>query len=174
MFWRSYVCVFAHVCLFKCYARLTSRHACMLNDVNLFSFQKKKETPYCFLSTWRFFFFWLHWCCLYPFFSTTWDVQKKDQLCFSFSYRRLLLTTLWTARRCKFVCVLSLLHLLFPFITFWEALHNFTRNEKWLVTFFSLLFSLPPPMPVYSHTFLFPFFYLLYMKEFMPRLLIYL
>ena len=43
VFWRSYVCVFAHVCLFKCYARLTSRHACMLNDVNLFSFQKKER-----------------------------------------------------------------------------------------------------------------------------------
>lgn len=123
-----------------------------------FSKKKRKKLPIAFSVRDGFFFFWLHWCCLYPFFSTTWDVQKKDQLRFSFSYRRLLLTTLWTARRCKFVCVLSLLHLLFPFITFWEALHNFTRTRSGWWLFFFLLFSLPPPMPVYSHTFLFPFF----------------
>ena len=103
----------------------------------VFFSKKRKKLPIAFSVRDGFFFFWLHWCCLYLFFSTTWDVQKKDQLCFSFSYRRLLLTTLWTARRCKFVCVLSLLHLLFPFITFWEALHNFTRTRSGWWLFFS-------------------------------------
>ena len=175
VFWRSYVCVFAHVCLFKCYARLTSRHACMLNDVNLFSFQKKKERNSLLLSQYVTVFFFSDYigavCTL---FLARRETYRRKTNCVSLFP---IVVCFWLL--CELLADVSLSVSSLCYTSFFRLLlferRFITSREREVVGdfFFPPILSSAAYARLLSHL-PFPFFYLLYMKEFMPRLLIYL